>query len=326
MMLARLANRSVDLCFWPGSDALWARLGRGRVRCLLFHRVAEWGEVPFLDAFGAPPIPPVQLRDLLRRMQRTGARFLTFADLHAGAWPEASELGVVISFDDGFRVDYERGLALVAEVGGRGVVFQATAMVGTDRLIWEHLLYFWTADVDRRQRFVRRLADAGLDARGEPGGLVARLRDGLDPPAVRVLHRVLDQMPEVEETAALAGTLYPTAELLRQAVADGHEVGSHGHEHLPRHAIDRATFAAELARSRAVLAPLCGSDLAFSYPFAQVADDDRSLCAEHFRQAAVVDGGWIARNADPYRLSRQTWRGARPGSWRERRWLWTGTT
>ena len=56
--LGRIANRAADLLFLPPLDRLWRRRLRGKVLCLLYHRVDQPGRVPFLDRFGVPPIPP----------------------------------------------------------------------------------------------------------------------------------------------------------------------------------------------------------------------------------------------------------------------------
>jgi peptidoglycan/xylan/chitin deacetylase (PgdA/CDA1 family) len=326
--LGRITNRAADLLFLPPLDGLWRRRLRGRVLCLLYHRVDQPGRVPFLDRFGVPPITPAELAAELGFLQRRGARFLTFADLREGRFPAAHEFGVIVSFDDGLRSNYEEGLQVLERLAIPAVFFQSSGMLAGEELVWEHALY-WYGDhpslaAELAQLARRRLglpADLPLEA------LIARLRDATPNAEVQgLLTTLAERWGTGEALAAAASRLYPSEAHLRRARAHGHEVGSHGHQHLPRACIGAAAFEAELVRSAARLEQVLGeAPRAFSYPFNSHGPGDAAICGRHFLQAATVDGALISPASPPLALPRFTWPGPHANRLRRRRWLWTGT-
>src|SRR6266404_4526519 len=141
---ARLYNRSKDFLFaWP-FHGYWKRKLNERVICLLYHRVDEPENNKFLSRGGSPVISPSELEADLRFLKNSGARFLTFADLRCGTFPDPTEFGVIISFDDCFLDNYTHGLEVVESLRIKAVFFQTTGMIAPDCLIWEHALYWLT--------------------------------------------------------------------------------------------------------------------------------------------------------------------------------------
>ncbi len=326
--LARLANRAADLLFVPPLDGLWRRRLRGKVLCLLYHRVDEPGRIPFLDRFGVPPIPAAELAGELGFLQRQGARFLTFADLRQGHFPGPDDFGVIVSFDDGLRCNYREGLEVLAALGLPAVFFQSSGMLAGQALIWEHSLY-WYGD---HPEFAPHLADLArreldLPANLQGAELIARLRDHTPIDRVRsLLAAMAERWGTLAELAALAERIYPTPADLRRARQAGHEVASHGHHHVPRRSISANDFEAELIDSAAVLERILGEvPRSFSYPFNSHQAGDERICGRHFSQVATVDGGLITPSTPPLALPRFTWPGPHRNRLRRRRWLWTGS-
>ena len=326
--LGRAANRAADLLFLPPLDRLWLRRLRGKVLCLLYHRVDEPGREPFLDRFGVPPIPPGELAAELGVLRRRGARFLTYADLRAGRFPTGSEFGVIVSFDDGLRCNYEQGMDVLRSLGIPAVFFQSTAMHAGGELVWEHALYWYGAHprlAPRLAELARQRLDLPADLEG--AALIARLRDGT--PVVRV-RELLAELAERFDTAgalaAAAARLYPGADHLRRAREAGHELGSHGHHHVPRCNISPEAFEEELIRSAAALEQVLGEPpRAFSYPFNSHLPGDGEICGRHYLQVATVDAALITPATPALALPRFTWPGPHANPLRRRRWLCTGT-
>ncbi len=326
--LGRLANRAADLLFLPPLDRLWRRRLRGKVMCLLYHRVDRPGRLPFLDRFGVPPIAPEELRAELAFLQRRGARFLTFADLRRGRFPAAGEFGVIVSFDDGLLSNYQEGLEVLEALGIPAVFFQSSGMFAGGELVWEHTLYWYGA----HPTLASPLEDLAHQHLGLPDDLVgealiATLRDRTPVARVReLLAAMAERFDTAAERAAAAERIYPSQDHLRQALAAGHEVGSHGHHHLPRCNITAAEFEAELSRSAALLGRVLGeAPQAFSYPFNSHLPGDEGICGRHYHQVATVDGALITPATPALALPRYTWPGPHPNLLRRRRWLWTGT-
>lgn len=325
--VARIANRCKDLLFLPGTDGHWLRLRRGSVACLLYHRVSEPGSAPFLDGVGAAPITPDDLAAEMRFLQAQGATFLTMADLRQGRFPSTSEFGVVVTFDDGFRDNYTLGLQVLDTLGIRGTIFQATGMVDATTLLWEHALYWYQADAAAMHRLAG-LAHARMPALNPLTGsdLVFTLRERS---SIDEVESLLAAVREIEGNDAAqseaARSLYPSTADLQGATRRGHEVGSHGHRHVPRRNMDADRFEQELVRSKEVLAKALGAaPLAFSYPFNSREPGDRAICARHFTQAMTVDAQLITRGTDPLALPRFNWPGPHRNALRRRRWLLTG--
>jgi peptidoglycan/xylan/chitin deacetylase (PgdA/CDA1 family) len=325
--LHRLAHRSKDLLFVPGTERLWLRNMRGKILCLLYHRVDGPGRVGFLDAFGAPAIAPDALASELQFLKDLDARFMTFRDLRNGEFPAASEFGVIVSFDDGFRDNYSAGLDVLDGLGIRGVIFQSTALVESTTLIWEHALYWYWHQPDMAQALTELAQQRLPTARGESGAELLHLLRAHVPP--KVLRELLLAMAERFDTspqlASLAQQLYPRRSDLLRATRGGHELGSHGHHHYMRSSLDAGAFESELRDSANMLEMFSGErPKSFSYPFNDYVPAETRLCSKYFEQVATVDAAPICRGADPLALPRFTWPGVARTGLRRRRWLLTG--
>jgi len=146
-LVARLANRSKDyLLFNPALEGRWLRRAKGKVSALLYHRVDAPDGHAFLARGGSPVIDPEAFRADMAFLVRSGARFFTFGELGAGAFPAPDEFGVAICFDDCFADNYTTGVDVLRSFGIRATFFQSTAMVDAQALIWEHRLYWHTRD------------------------------------------------------------------------------------------------------------------------------------------------------------------------------------
>lgn len=322
--IARLAYRGRDLLFTAAANRAWRKRVGGTVRCLLYHRIGHAGDCEFLDRFGAECTRPDDLRADLDFLKGQGARFLTFADLRAGTFPLRGEFGVVVSFDDGTRDVYEQGLPILEAVGARGVVFQISGLVGARALIWEHRLYWLWQEPTRRVQLLDALrAETQFDWVRDDDATLDRLRLS---PEVGALRRVLDELPlHPDNLQALCARLSPDAAQLREAVARGHEIGSHGRHHLPRQGMSEQQFEQELVQSKAELAAHAGVEpQSFSHPYNMWQPADRPLLARHYRSVATVVPAPIRPDSDPLALPRFNWPGRFRNRLRWRRWLWTG--
>jgi len=300
---------------------------RGRVSCLVYHRVGNPSEEPFLTRGGSPVIQAEQLESELSFLKAIGAHFATFADLRNGWFPSPDEIGVIVSFDDGFRSTYGAGLDVLERIGIPAVIFQATAMIGAGSLLWEHALSWHTRDERTTARFHDVVRAARPDLGTPPGAdLATQLRKRVPAPEVELLlSDARSAFGDAAEQSAVARRIYPAPADVLRARDRGHEIGSHGDRHYRRETIDDATFEQDLERSVEALEALLGAPpAAFAYPFNSYRPGDDALVGRHFRQAATVDRRVIERSTDPLWLPRFTWPGDPPNRLRQRRWLLTG--
>jgi peptidoglycan/xylan/chitin deacetylase (PgdA/CDA1 family) len=327
----RLLNRSKDLLFVPPLDRLWLRAMRGSVTCLLYHRVDEPDSHPFLSRGGVPLMTPAELESDLVFLLDHDARFLSLEDLRLGRLPSATEVGVVVTFDDCFKDNYTHGLGVLDKLGIKGVLFQTTGMLDAQELIWEHALYWLTRDDESARQFEllahERLADVAGVRNAVGRELVVLLRE--HAPAARLIE-LLSQAMEVMDPAGrsqqIAKTIYPSpADVIRASDA-GHGIGSHGHRHFKRLNVPGDVFEADLAKSFEVLTGLPGvKPTAFSYPFNSYAVHDDETCSRYFAQVFTSDRARITRHSSPMWLPRYSWYGPAKNQRRKARWLLTGS-
>src|SRR4051794_36043941 len=132
-LIRRIANQSRDALFLPPLDRIWRGDMRGKVTCLLYHRVSE-PQGDFLDRGGSPIITPAELAGDLELLRAFGATFLTFQDLRRGRFPKPDQIAVIISFDDCFASNYTTGAEVLERLGVRATFFQTSALVDSDDL------------------------------------------------------------------------------------------------------------------------------------------------------------------------------------------------
>lgn len=322
-LAARAANRAKDALYNPLLDRWWVRAMRGVVTCLLYHRVDDPDRHPFLLRGGSPVISPEELESDIQLLIGLGARFLTFADIRAGHFVAEDEIGVIVSFDDGFRDNYTTGLEVLESSHVKAVFFQTSGLIDAQDLLWEHALYWHIRDASAAAGFLKAAGSVFPQVmRADALQTMCHLRETLGPEPIGEL---LEVLRKEDETRAVALSIYPRREHVRRARALGHEIGSHGHRHLKRTSIEADAFEQELASSLAALKGMLDeAPLAFSYPFNSYKTGDREVTGRYFRQAATVDSARITANTDPLWLPRFSWPGPARNAMRQRRWLLTG--
>jgi peptidoglycan/xylan/chitin deacetylase (PgdA/CDA1 family) len=316
--------------FNPLLDGFWFDRLRGKVTCLLYHRVDAPEHYPFLKV---PVIPPEALEKELGFLTAKGAAFFTAGQLLRGSFPGPDQAGFMITFDDCFLDNYTTGLGVLEKLGIKGTFFQSTDMVDGKSLIWEHAMYWFVRDERSARDFTavahQTLAEYPRALRLAGPRLVAYLIGEEEVPFEKIAALIdhLTRRPDCrDELSEIANKVYPKAGHLQQACQLGHEVGSHGHSHHRRKIIGAELFERELALSSDIITKTVGRKPdAFSYPFNSYAEGDKALCAKYFSQVFTVDGGPIELDTDRLSLPRFTWPGPTDNPFRRRRWLLTGT-
>jgi len=297
----------------------------GKVMVLVYHRVSPATDTDFLDTGGVPRITPENLQLELGFLADLGARFLTYRDLREGNFPASHEIGIIVTFDDGFRDSYQLGLPVVEALGGRAVVFQCTAMLDAHQGLPEHRLYhgLFKGNPEERQENRRILIRNLTKVTTSDITDSELLKVALMKAPFRILSESLDAM--LSDYSLNLELLYPDNELLQQSASAGHEIGSHGHQHLHRATLSDAEFESELTQSVGALETvLGGSPKAFSYPFGALVAGDAERCSRYFKQLATCERSFISRSTPPLQLGRFSWPGTAPNHFRLRRWLLTG--
>ncbi len=294
---------------------------------LVYHRVDDPLIYPFLTKGGTPVISPEELEGELMILHGYGARFLTLADLRKGIFPASDEFGVIVTFDDGFRDNYTIGVEVLDSVGIKGVFFQCSAMIDSNRLIPEHALYWYSDQKETAPALLKfahgaNWSDAIKLELDDLPAMVGRWMRELPAQEMRDRLEKLRQRFPMEEPAT---KIYPTTKDVQRVSRSGHEIGSHGNFHLYRDTLNAVEFENELSESCDRIKNVIGSHpLAFSYPFNRYLTGDREICERYFSQTMTVDGKYIERDYDSHSMARFTWPGPARNSLRRRRWLLTG--
>jgi peptidoglycan/xylan/chitin deacetylase (PgdA/CDA1 family) len=329
----RVVNRLRDLLYAPGTARMHLKQARDKIACLLYHRVVDLTEdrFCFLTRGGVPAISPRELASDISFLRQKGAKFFTFEDLQDGRFPKRGEFGVIICFDDCFRDNYEAGRAVLEAHGVRGVFFQTSGLVDRCELLWEHMLYWCCrdrADCERIRQLGCQILNgehaASLQCTRDP---ISFFRDRVPFEQTQAVLTRASAEAHFSLESRLPGVLYPSRHHVRAARVAGHEIGSHGHEHLMRVNISSRVFENDLARSCDVLADLLGEvPRSYAYPFSSHLPGDERICAKFFNMAAVVERKQrIEKDTNPYLMPRFTWPGPARNRLRQRRWLLSGT-
>lgn len=277
------------------------RLGTGRVTCLLYHRVAERSDRPYLEAGGVPVTPPAVFRKQLRRLRDDGLEFLAPGELLAGRLP--AHPSVLLTFDDGFRDNFTTALSILREEGVKAFFFVVSSVPGSRGLLWEHALCRTLADGKARAR----LREAVSSTLGEAvsGDRLARAVRGRLPVATCDELLAECQPPGGAEEAR---ALYPDWDEVRSAVQEGHVVGSHGRTHRMRHLLTAPQFREELIASKHEIGERLGEPVrSFSFPFnSYLFGDEEACCEAGYELVATVDPGRLDPSRGLLRVPRLT--------------------
>jgi peptidoglycan/xylan/chitin deacetylase (PgdA/CDA1 family) len=332
--IGRLANRALDLAYFPGCAWLTLLRRRGSVACLLYHRVAVPNNDPysFMTRGGVPVIDPDELASDLTYLKRNGVLFLTFDHLRAGQFPSERECGIIVSFDDCYHDNYTQGIEVLSTLGIKAVFFQTSGLIDGQNLIWEHQLYWYNRNDQVAACFLRIanavLASMGLAPIARQNDIVHTLREQIPfSVTAEILKKASTDAMLADSVPQLPGGLYPTAAEVRGARRAGHEIGCHGHLHFKRANIPVTLFRSDLERSKAALTDVLGeAPASYSFPFSSFGAGDAEICHTLFDVAATVERKRIIkRPADRVLAPRFTWPGPARNSFRKRRWLLTGT-
>lgn len=199
-------------------------------------------------------------------------------DTPAGGWPDRA--AVLITFDDGYRDNYDVALPILQEYGARAAFFLATSFIGTGRVPWWDRVAYSVAHAQKRDagslnELLRRCKAPGVK---DPESIVASIE------------------AEYGVSAPADPDLFMTWEHVAALKHAGMGIGAHTHRHAILSRIDATRQAEEIERSRdAIAAALGGAPTAFAYPEGARDSFDATsralLASTGFRAAFSYHGG-----------------------------------
>ena len=288
---------------------------------LTYHRIAEPGADPFYDpVISATPESFRAQIDWLRRNVRVLALDELLAMLESGSpWREPAAL---ITFDDGYRDNFEVAAPILREQGVPATFFLPTAFLEAPRLPWWDRVAYAIKQTRVPALRLERGPDGGapplsidLEAMSRSAVIMKIIRAFLDG-TIADERWFLDQLSaraEVEvDGESLARALFTDWDQVRQlaGVDSILTIGSHGHAHHRLAGLDEASQRQELTESKRILESRLGREVAaLAYPYGwpgSYTARTKALAAEAgYRLAfASLEGVNRPDSLDPYDIRR----------------------
>ncbi len=309
--LARGTYRGLISCVHrSGLPALWRTVAGRRRAILTFHRLRPVGESA--DPFDTCPSVSV---DYFRALVRSLSERFTVLPLqelcgYAGKAPAAA-----ITFDDGWRDNYELAFPILRELNLPATIFITTGKIGASQP-------FWQQSLGRAFRSAQECLD-GPEGDAGRAALALRtalqIREGTQLTSSRYRQTVLlwKKLPSGQRDRLLRDAVrtnpaveqrrcFLNADEIREMAVVGIDFGSHTVNHPILPLESPATVECELAESKAKLNLLLGKPIdMLAYPngqhSAEIRDCARSL---GYRIGCTTQGRWLSAREDALRLPR----------------------
>lgn len=293
-------------------------LPRRSLVVLTYHRIAE--KEPVLDD-GVVSASPAEFADQMGMLREcaTPLSIDQVADLLRGR--PAPDNAVLVTFDDGYRDNWEAALPILRRQGVPATFFIATGFIETGRLPW------WD-----RISYITRHAPAGTIRIRYPVNVDLRVDSAWDRhQAKRTLLRMCKHVHQLDfdrffaeleqaaglvvDEAALADGLFMNWEQVRDLQQAGMDIGAHTHSHRVLQTLDLDEAREEICRSRRLLGERLGIvPRSIAYPVGfPVESGLRALIAEAgfevgfaFVPGYVVPGKTDRMNLPRYAVERET--------------------
>jgi peptidoglycan/xylan/chitin deacetylase (PgdA/CDA1 family) len=220
---------------------------------------------------------------------------------------------VLLTFDDGYRDNYEIAFPILRSHGVQGVFFLATDLVGSSHVPWwDHIAYLMKT-ARRRQFCLRYPSELLVDF--DKNGMDKSLREVLNlykSPENTDHKRFISELKEEAQGSDLPGTLrrFLNWDEAREMASGGMAIGSHTESHHVLSQLRPDQQRQELAQSRAQLRKQLGTEVdALAYPVgaaSSFSDQTQQLAQEvGYRAAFSFYGGTnLPRRTQRYDIRR----------------------
>ncbi|MCA8984092.1 MAG: polysaccharide deacetylase family protein [Planctomycetaceae bacterium] len=301
-----------NLLEFSGVNRLMARLpGWSGLLVLNYHRIGCPDETPFdRNLFSATQ---EKLEQQIRAFQHHGE--IVGIEQLPDVLTRPRGKYLLITFDDGYRDNYELAFPVLRACGARATFFIATGFIDQPRVAWWDEIAWML-----RQHRVKKLPRGNwfsedIPVRGAyPAEAIgAAVRKYWSLPAEEA-ERYLEDLALLTEAGrcpkTMAETLWMTWDMIRELATAGHDIGGHTVDHpvLAQCSLARQQWEIEESRRR-LTAQLGAAPQAFSYPVGQphmfTEPTQRLLEAAGYRWGFSFYGNYCRlRTGNPYDLPR----------------------
>lgn len=316
-VLKRIAKRTLIRAAAGVAPITWKWRRRGSLVVLMYHRVlpkdspARKTEEPGM--YVSPETFDLHLTELKRR----------FELVHLDEWLRRAsgglplpKLACAITFDDGWRDNYEFALPVLVQHNAPATIFLVSSYVGTAQRFWPNRLmdlldkaFAKPGSVDFPEP-LRGIIEPTLIQAGRRGVLRADDIDRVIQGAKRLDEaQIRSLVEEAEKTCdhpTGAAEILSRSDVVQMAASGLVRFGSHTMTHLrlggpiPSQELER-----EIAGSRSRLLDMLGQEIdLFCYPNGETSPEALDCVRRHYVGAVTTRRGWHAAGRDPHLIRR----------------------
>jgi len=296
------------------ASATRAASGGRRTLILAYHRVVEDFEAESQQVIPGLLVSAKTFERHITEVRRAGYELVSLAEaLEVNAGLKRAKRDVaVLTFDDGYRDNYEVAFPLLQKHGVPATIFLPTAFIGSDQRLPHDRLFHLL-----KLAHLRAARSGGINklVGADPWSLA------LTRPPIEAIDQVIGQWPHhdvLRMIDALAKRLDEPAQPERGALLDwdacrtmskaGITFGAHTVNHVPLHHEDPVSLERELRESRLAVERELGVPCRdFAYPNGYYSKGIiRALVRSGYRSAVTTEDAANRIGGDPFRLCRKT--------------------
>jgi peptidoglycan/xylan/chitin deacetylase (PgdA/CDA1 family) len=226
-------------------------------------------------------------------------------------------LGCAITFDDGWRDNYEFALPVLAKHGAPATIFLVSSYIGTKYRFWPNRLMrllqrsFTEPGSVIFPEPLSRIVNPVLIAAASRGELRAEDADAAVQAAKDCNEEEIRNMVEIAATSCAdddpdASEILDGDQVMKMGATGLVRFGSHTATHFRLGGtISHQDLTREIFGSRKVLQDLCGQPVElFCYPNGETSAESINLVRRHYLGAVTTRKGWHVASDDPYLIRR----------------------
>jgi peptidoglycan/xylan/chitin deacetylase (PgdA/CDA1 family) len=295
----------------------WRWRSAGSLVVLMYHRVlpkdsaARGAEQPGM--YVSPETLDLHLAEVKRRFE------LMYLDewlRRAAQGSPLPRLACAITFDDGWRDNYDFALPVLAKHGAPATIFLVSSYIGTTYRFWPNRLMSllqkslgepgsvtFPEPLDRIVKPALLMAERRGELRADEADAVVQCAKGLDEAEIRSLIEAAERSCG---DGAQAGEILNGEQVVKLGATGLVRFGSHTATHfrlggqISTHELER-----EIVGSRQSLQDLCGQPIdIFCYPNGETSPGAIDMVRRHYLGAVTTHRGWHNSRGDPYLIGR----------------------
>lgn len=317
--MKRTLKRCAQVAVAQVAPFRWRLVSTPMLVVLMYHRVLPAGDERLQTEQPGMWVRPETFRMHVRTLKQH-FEVVRLSDwlARAARGDELPPRACAITFDDGWRDNYEYAYPILSDEGARATVFLVSDVVGTNQAFWpERLARFLRFVSQPGQETARRSAElakelcpslslvAGADMS------VELIDDAINRAKVRYsdeeIHTMLDENETRiglrEKTKPSLVNWQEVREMVRAGVID---IGSHTRRHVRMSSrTSKYVMRDEIVESKRVLEEKTDTKVElFCYPNGDITPDAYDMVKATYSGACSTRRGWNSASADPFALRR----------------------